>query len=1084
MAGYLAEGQKSVLIKAKLQDEFGYDYACQWGFSLPGIHADTISATASAKIFAVLAEQYIRHLERIEMPVIWAVCDPELERNYLINRWEQQFPGHYVNLDHIMHKIGIGRYYSAEQISAEKMRKAIEEGDRHTQNPLLVGPIDETLHRLLGDEAPGVLESWLHSLRDQGWGHTGSRLIFLLSSGMMNKLRRHDLSGTMELAFHRPHVYYSGDVERLNQNIVDWAQSRLSVPKERVEALCEALAWDLRLLNHYLKLESSLSLSEFLKNQSVSKLLIAELSALPPLDLLSLLLGAVSESQIIFKAVHEKQVAAEPFYSSVRKQDRKLIFEQGERLSRNHLNRVKSDAHTPAHIRVQGFGLSATPIVLDSRLLPIVKSQSESQRLAGFRRLAASGLGEWTGKIFRTASPYREFIQSIYHDLQHLPEEQRDAHIYEKLMGAGRSPVDVINPLNLADLPNESLATLMPKAKPEAIKWIQQFAQAWRDKDGDRGKLLKSLFGSEKVELLEPDVRRWDVSLLACAPICYGVGRVYYLQDYYPESYLFWLNEQDKVDITKLKESALEFENRAEKALSSNTRKNEDKKKHKSVHVPRIIIFGPGADKTVSDLEKRIAVITLTDLFQAAWEGDLLAGFWRKVKVQLRLSAFSPFQTSGALPPGSPVFKGRAEELEFICQRFHRASVLIIGSRRVGKTSLLNQALHRARQQQDIQPIMIDLQGIGTRQAFGVALLAEVKSICTDEQLKMLENTQDIRARLNKVIENIQVERKMPLFLLNEIDLVVKDDPELIQIWRSLNDCGKARFIMVGYSVIAQLGDLEAHLFHSTEGIQFGGKAVALTALNENAAEGVLDLLQEPPLSLRWVSEEERRQAYQLLLQRSYRIPWVLQRYCQLLVYRLEEQVRDSLGIEDIACLLNQEGNVVWEYIEGIDYDRLGYTGQNKRLQTSGFKLVLYALARAKYFQQGAKALIRDPELNRKAALDFSFTIGEAREAVLSGIGELLLVHEKQVLEDWLASLDWKQSFRLLTLTLILEPDPIDSDRFAFLLHIFPQELNRLYGDKDPMLNDLIVQTAIEFTELDVLTRLNKKLLMKIGKCG
>ena len=199
-------------------------------------------------------------------------------------------------------------------------------------------------------------------------------------------------------------------------------------------------------------------------------------------------------------------------------------------------------------------------------------------------------------------------------------------------------------------------------------------------------------------------------------------------------------------------------------------------------------------------------------------------------------------------------------------------------------------------------------------------------------------------------------ERRLALFLFNEIDALVEQDSKQVAAWRHMNEQPLARFVMVAYTSIGWLERPEAPLFHFTEGPHFGGKALVLGGLSETAATGLLDLLEDPALGLRWRSAKEKTAGCDALVERSYRIPWVLQRYGELLVIHMEKRRSEVLSYDDVQRVLQREGEVVWKYIQEIDYRSLGHHGSPEALRL-GFHLVLYALARHKYFLGGSGRL-------------------------------------------------------------------------------------------------------------------------------
>ncbi len=126
---------------------------------------------------------------------------------------------------------------------------------------------------------------------------------------------------------------------------------------------------------------------------------------------------------------------------------------------------------------------------------------------------------------------------------------------------------------------------------------------------------------------------------------------------------------------------------------------------------------------------------------------------------------------------------------------------------------------------------------------------------------------------------------------------------------------------------------------------------------------------------------------------------------------------------------------------------------------------MLFCLARRLYFLGGDTAPIRDRRLKDRRPLDheLGFTISEAREVVKSTVSELLLEREERLVGKWFDRLELGRALRLLTLTLTLEADPAHTGRYGFLMHILPRELHRKHRHDDPTLDNLIIETAVNF---------------------
>ena len=165
--------------------------------------------------------------------------------------------------------------------------------------------------------------------------------------------------------------------------------------------------------------------------------------------------------------------------------------------------------------------------------------------------------------------------------------------------------------------------------------------------------------------------------------------------------------------------------------------------------------------------------------------------------------------------------------------------------------------------------------------------------------------------------------------------------------------------------------------------------------------------------------------------------------------------------------ILDHEGQVVWQYIDSINYNSIAHE-EHLLGHSAGFKLILYSLARVRYFLGGPNAPIRDPNLHKRTPFgrDLGFTVGEARQNILASMERLLIGREYALLARWVERLDLAKVLRLLTLTLMLEPDPKVKDRYGFMLHILPLELQQKYGPSDPTLDSLIVEHSIEFLNL------------------
>jgi hypothetical protein len=1066
LTGFVRPDQEKVTVRVTLRDEGQYRFEESWFFAVPkGL--DRVRHRFSFQDHLPHAfESFMAGVLAAKAPVVLAVLDEYFGRDTFVERWLARTRGRRVNLDELVKDIGAGRRYSARSLDLELLTglDAPAQGNVGglAERPLLVAPVDELLQRLLDGEAKGLLETWLTWLRQRASARELPQYVIVVSSVHACELRALGLGEIAEVAAHRVLLESPGtsrlSASQLVGDLLDLVGKEADLHPEEARERVEALGWDLRLVMRWLRWlreepgREKRPLSNFLADPRTRKLLELELKALAPFELINVLVGAETVTVLDLSQVKPGQFAASDYQSTTRRSAPKLLQQEGTAFTENSLSSLRSDLQPPNKVRLQGLGLLGS-VESSSRtgLLSISSHFRRDQREVILRQLAKRGLGSYIHPIFRTGSPYRDLVRVLY-DAGSRTGAKQDAHVYTYLKGRDRSPLESLSILELSRISQDELKNLLPDTETRELQRLRRIGRLWDPASTDDvDSAITSLFQPETVSKLTPAkgrASRWDEPFAGLAWPVFAVGKSREENgENDPEDYFVWSASNRSVDLGAVGDAA-------DQVIQLWQAKNADRESASTPRrAPKVTILGPGVDALAYDETRRVAILRSSDLCQAAWEGKMIAGMRRKARSQMRLTALSPFQTSGALRPGSRLFVGREKELSFIKTRIRAASILIIGSRRVGKTSLLNQIDGWAQTENDLAPIYVDLQGCTSEADFMDRLRRSVASSAIPAT-----SAND----LDSLVDAIRKAGKLPIFLLNEVDALVEKEKSFVASWRGLNDRQRARFLMVGYSAIGSLGIPDAPFFHFTEGPDFAGKALVLTALSPDAAEKLLDLLETTELLIHWASREDRERAYRLCLDRSYRIPWVLQRYGQLLVEHLEKERRDTLSYQDVESVVERQGRVVWQYIDGIDYQSLG--GGVSNAQRPGFQLVLAAVARRRYFLGGKDAPIRDPRLPDRAALgqDLGFTVGEAREIVKETLRQLLVGRERAIVEGWFNELDLEKAFRLLTLTLMLEPDPGQDGRYGFLLHILPRELLRI-NEKDSTLDALIVRNAIEF---------------------
>lgn len=103
---------------------------------------------------------------------------------------------------------------------------------------------------------------------------------------------------------------------------------------------------------------------------------------------------------------------------------------------------------------------------------------------------------------------------------------------------------------------------------------------------------------------------------------------------------------------------------------------------------------------------KQVAILTYPDIRRLIFS----ASDWilkRQLLVQYQIDLISPYHKSGAVQ-NPHMFFGRAQEKEWICGKIPRANIILVGGRRIGKTTLLNHLLQFELAELKFKPLLYD----------------------------------------------------------------------------------------------------------------------------------------------------------------------------------------------------------------------------------------------------------------------------------------------------------------------------------------------------------------------------------------
>lgn len=849
-----------------------------------------------------------------------------------------------------------------------------------------------------------------------------------------------------------------------------WIAQVAGASERQAAETIETLGGDLRFLAEWLTHVVAASrherdalgrtLTHLLRSPDVQQRLCADLQGLDPVSLLAVMAGAVCETRLQLSDVVPGLYAAEHIHSHPTKGAPKRVQAAGGLVTVDTLQDIRADSSPsrPQSLWVQGVGrLSAIRSVAGSRAAEI------AGRLGVNYGTISRDFGHLVDEVFRTAEPYRGMLLRFYQELALAKTADQNGHddrIFRRIRGDGVSVTELFTVEQLATLPDEMLEDLSPTSNKSDRQLLRRLGLLWHGTSKDHRPTLALAFGKPKLAPLADLATTVNFGTL---PKQDGV-QMFVSDSAAGDEFVCWL--QEPVLMSTLR-TALDTATRSVEAPEPATPKT-----------LRLLAVGPGTRELQDDSERIIAVITDARVRLAASTGGVSAKLQEDVRAQWRHSVMSPYHTIGGLPANSPLFFGRDEELQSVGAGFQERSVLIVGSRRIGKTSLLNRLHAWADREPGLVAIYLDIAELPE----GKDVLARLRAWIDDNRTLIDQEPAGAGDLLDTVIHSVRASGRTPLFLLNEADKLLYGDRAFVSRLRSLHETGQARFVFVGYaSALQELKNPNSPLYNFTEGIRPGERAITLRELDEVAATRLIDLL-ETRVGLTWWNEKEKREGVRLLLDHSYRIPWFLQTLCHAVCEHLDDKRESRIRRQHIEAVIKQEASTLWSELEKVDYGRLlqsdgvtrdqaahnGPAGvrRSDELLSAAIPMVITAVARKLYFQArpGLLRPIDDPRLQQRSPLEpsLSFTVGEAREIVTQTLGELLLTHERVRIQPWLARMPLADIFGALTLTLILEPDPNTAERFGFFLHLYPRELRRHY-EADVRLDTVFTDRAREF---------------------
>lgn len=737
--------------------------------------------------------------------------------------------------------------------------------------------------------------------------------------------------------------------------------------------------------------------------------------------LLALFVLADTETTLPVKELRAGHIAADSFRSTTTTSGNpKEVARPGGVLTRGSVSRIQSDASRPVMFRVRGWaaGRPVQTRTETAHLLDLVEGIEPVATL-----LVDLGIARRIGEVVLVRPLFESLVE------QALAGNTTIEAAFERL--AGERLLDGVDLRRLAD-PSRELVRLLAKGPvepaTERIRWTGRiWAQqgenmpSWAEsarvvsaftgrqpgpKPGSAGRL------SGLLELFPP-----PTSQIVGVGVCDANG---ICDDYI----LVTLNERQP-DYRVVLGALVFARNRSAVSELRDTRAR-----------PHLIVLGPGVETWADpDRGDGLALLKGRDFRRILGAEDPIRTFWTAVRAQAGLSIVSPFQAEGALPPESPMFAGRRAILEEVRLHLPNRNYLLLGSRQIGKTSLLHrihfEAQHRS--PQDVEVFDLDAQG-RTR---AKDLLAQV------HQFPGADSAADTAEGLAQVARRVRSRGRTAIFCINEIDGLLKEDRKLFERMRGMSDDGLARFIMVGYAtVLKELDNPTAPLYHMCSG-PGGERVFNLAELDRGEALTLVDKLEEPPLDLAWDTERQREEGRDLLVERGYRIPWIIQSFCRQLVGHLDETRRSTIRLDDVRRVVDGESSLsLLEHLDNTRFD--GVLNRDDPVVNKAGRVVLAALVRDRYFPDPSH--FEFERLPREDPEHRSFSAGDAARIVREAIGRNCSPREQQTLIRYFDRFPFDAFLRGLCLTLILKParSRRTSERaWCFQNHIYPIEVHR-----------------------------------------
>jgi len=368
-------------------------------------------------------------------------------------------------------------------------------------------------------------------------------------------------------------------------------------------------------------------------------------------------------------------------------------------------------------------------------------------------------------------------------------------------------------------------------------------------------------------------------------------------------------------------------------------------------------------------------------------EADRTSSFGNQIIESLHPATLSPYTTEGQVE-NKNMFFGRSKEIAELSNRDR--SFCLLGARRIGKSSILNEVRRRHASNDSLKVVSVDCTAISTLAAFQEIFITEL--VVGDFDFPWVEPEEaDFFTALQAKLVGSGLKF---LFLFDEVDTLFKEHPcqELFEFVRAITNSKSGRFIIAGYRGLSDVvRNQMSPLYNLLKKITVGSLA----------DPDCRDLVVMPMSRIRVSIDNDA--TVNKIIRHGTRIPYLLQLLCNTLLSRLEfgkARVITSALVDEAASSIAFRKSVSEAMVEDTN-DEMGPLAQ----------LIMFLMARSSYSSLSEEDIVNDIEKHvyrislsdvvdaiqylidtyrlREVTGGYAFQIAEARDLIRSSTNSI-----------------------------------------------------------------------------------------------